>query len=58
MTRKIDLRLKGGAGAKVSAVDSETTRLDLAVALLGEQTYKDTPDNNDEQVLFSILASF
>ncbi len=51
LEKKIDLRLKGGAGAKLTALDSETTRLNFAVAILGEQTWKDTEDNGDAELL-------
>ena len=56
--KKIDLRLKGGAGAKLTARDSETTRLDFSVALLGEQTFKDTPDDGDGELLARWSGAF
>jgi hypothetical protein len=51
LEKKIDLRLKGGAGAKVTALGSEVSRLSLALALLAEQTFKDTEDNGDGELL-------
>jgi len=56
--KKIDLRLKGGAGAKLTARDSETTRLDFAVAVLAEQTFKNTEDDGDGELLARWTGSF
>jgi len=51
LEKKIDLRLKGGSGAKITALDSEVSRLDFALALLAEQTFKDTEDHGDGELL-------
>ena len=51
LEKKIDLRLKGGSGAKVTALDSDVARLDFALAVLLEQTFKDTEGNGDEELL-------
>ncbi|MFC1575166.1 DUF481 domain-containing protein [Gemmatimonadota bacterium] len=51
LEKRIDLRVKGGAGAKVTALDSEVSSLDFAVAILAEQTFKDTEDDGDQEVL-------
>ena len=51
LEKKIDLRYKGGAGAKVTALDSETTHLDVALAVLAEKTFEDSEDNGDEETL-------
>lgn len=56
--KKIDLRLKGGAGAKLTARETETTRLDFAVAILAEQTFKDTEDNGDGELLARWTGAF
>lgn len=39
LERKIDFRFSGGAGAKLTAVRDERTRLDVSGAALVEQTY-------------------
>jgi hypothetical protein len=56
--KKIDLRLKGGTGAKLTARNSETTRLDFALAILAEQTYKNTEDDGDGELLARWTGAF
>jgi len=58
LQKKIDLRLKGGTGAKLTARDTETTRLDFAVAVLAEQTFKDTEENGEGELLARWTGAF
>lgn len=51
LEKAIRVRYKGGAGAKLSALDTEETRLDLAVAVLGERTVERAVDNGDSELL-------
>ena len=64
LEKAIEIRYEGGAGAKFTAVDSEATRLNFAVAVLGERTVERSPDNGDSEILarwtgeFSLRRSF
>jgi hypothetical protein len=51
LEKAIEIRYEGGAGAKFTAVESEVTHLDLAVAVLGERTQKRSEDNGDSETL-------
>ncbi len=51
LEKKINLRLTAGAGAKVTALDSGVSRLAFALAVLAEQTLKDTETHGDEELL-------
>ena len=51
LEKKIHRRYKGGAGAKVTALDSEVSQLDFGMAMLAEMTVEDCPDNGDQQLL-------
>jgi hypothetical protein len=51
LEKKIDRRYKGGAGAKLTALNSEVSRLDLAAAILAEKTEESSEVNGDEEVL-------
>ena len=51
LEKAIKIRYKGGAGAKLTALDSEATRLRFAVAVLGERTTERSPDNGDSEIL-------
>lgn len=51
LEKAIEIRYEGGAGAKFTALDSEATRLDFAVAILGERTVERSPDNGDSEIL-------
>lgn len=51
LEKAIKVRYKWGAGAKLTAVESDHTNLDLAVAVLGEKTIERSPDNGDSELL-------
>lgn len=51
LEKAIKIRYKGGAGAKLSVLDTEETRLNLAVAILGERTVERAPDNGGSELL-------
>jgi hypothetical protein len=51
LEKKIDRRYKGGAGAKITVLDSEVSRLDFAVAIMGEKTLEANGANGDEEFL-------
>ncbi len=51
LEKAIEVRYKGGAGAKLTAIESQETRLDLAVAVLGERTVERSAGNGDSEVL-------
>lgn len=51
LEKAIDHRYKGGLGAKLTAVDSETTRFDLSLGFLGEKTVQEDPENGTSDVL-------
>jgi len=51
LEKAIEIRYKWGAGAKLTALDSEVSKLDFALAVLGERTKEDSPDNGDTEVL-------
>jgi hypothetical protein len=51
LEKAIRIRYKGGVGAKLTALESETTVLDLAVAVLGEKTEERSSDNGGSEVL-------
>jgi hypothetical protein len=48
---RIDLRMSGGAGAKLSLVRQETRKLDFSLAVLGERTFLPTPLGDTTQTL-------
>ena len=58
LEKAIRVRYKGGAGAKFTALESEVTRLDLAVAVLGENTLERSEDNGDSEVLARWTGEF
>jgi hypothetical protein len=51
LEKAIKIRYSGGAGAKLTALDSEETKLKFAVAILGERTVERSPDNGDSEIL-------
>lgn len=51
LEKAIQVRYKWGAGAKLTALDSETAKLDFAVAFLGERTKESSPTNGDAETL-------
>jgi len=51
LEKKIRRRSKAGAGAKLTALDSEVSRLDVAAALLVEQTLSSEESNGEEEWL-------
>jgi hypothetical protein len=51
LEKKIDRRYKGGVGAKFTLLDSEVSRLDLALAIMGEKTFEADGGNGDEEFL-------
>ena len=51
LEKAIKIRYKGGAGAKLTVLDSEATRLKFAVAVLGEKTVERSSDNGDSEIL-------
>jgi hypothetical protein len=58
LEKAIEVRYKGGAGAKFTALDSEVSRLDFALAVLGEKTVEDSPDNGDSEILARWTGEF
>lgn len=58
LEKAIAVRYKGGAGAKLTALDSETTRLDFALAVLGEETRTRSTDNGDSEFLARWTGEF
>ena len=64
LEKAIEVRYKWGAGAKLTALDSETSKLDFAVAFLGERTKESSPTNGDAETLarwsgeFNFLRGF
>lgn len=64
LEKAIEVRYAGGVGAKLTAVESEETQLDLAVGALAEKTLERSSDNGDSEVLarwtgeFSFRRSF
>ncbi len=51
LEKAIEIRLKWGAGAKLTALDSEVSSLDFALAFLGERTVEDSPTNGEAKTL-------
>jgi len=51
LEKAIKIRYSGGAGAKLTALDSEETKLSFAVAILGERTVERSPENGDSEIL-------
>jgi hypothetical protein len=51
LEKAIKIRYKGGAGAKLTAVESEQTKLKFALAILAERTTERSPDNGDSETL-------
>jgi hypothetical protein len=51
LEKKIKRRYKGGAGAKISVLDSEVSRLDFALAMLGEKTFEANGGDGGEEFL-------
>ena len=51
LEKAIEVRYKWGAGAKLTALDSEMTKLDFAVAFLGERTKESSTTNGDAKTL-------
>ena len=51
LEKRIDLRAKGGAGAKFTVLDSDVSSLDFALAVLVEKTFEDSEDNGDDELL-------
>jgi hypothetical protein len=51
LEKAIEIRYKGGAGAKLTALDSETSRLDFALAILGEKTVEKNPEDGGSEIL-------
>jgi hypothetical protein len=51
LEKAIAIRYKGGAGAKLTVLESEASHLDFALAVLAERTVEDSPDNGDSEVL-------
>jgi hypothetical protein len=51
LEKAIRIRYKGGVGAKFTALESETSVLDLAVAVLGEKTEERSSDNGGSEIL-------
>jgi hypothetical protein len=51
LEKKIDRRYKGGAGAKFTVLDSDVTRLDLALAIMGEKTFGANGGDGKEEFL-------
>jgi len=51
LEKAIDVRYKWGAGAKLTALDSEASKLDFAVAFLGERTEERSLTNGDAETL-------
>jgi hypothetical protein len=58
LEKAIAIRYKGGAGAKLTALESETSQLDFALAVLAERTVEDSPDNGDSEVLARWTGGF
>lgn len=58
LEKAIEVRYKGGAGAKLTALDSETSRLDFALAVLGEKTVDDSPGNGETEILARWAGEF
>jgi hypothetical protein len=58
LEKAIEVRYKGGAGAKFTALDSEVTRLDFAVAVLGEETVERSDDNGGSEFLARWTGEF
>jgi hypothetical protein len=51
LEKAIEVRYKGGAGAKLTALDSETSRLDFALAILGEKTVEKSREDGGSEIL-------
>jgi hypothetical protein len=64
LEKAIEVRYKWGAGAKLTALESETSSLDFGLAFLGEKTVEDSPTNGDSELLarwsgeFNLRRSF
>jgi hypothetical protein len=58
LEKAIAIRYKGGAGAKLTVLDSETSRLDFALAVLAERTVEDSPDNGHSEILARWTGEF
>ena len=58
LEKAIRIRYTGGAGAKLTALDSESSNLDFAVAVLLEKTVEDSPDNGDSELLARWMGEF
>ena len=51
LEKKIERRYKAGTGAKFTVLDSEVSRLDLALAIMGEKTFESNDGNGEEEFL-------
>lgn len=51
LEKAIEIRYKGGAGGKVTILDSDVSRLNFGLAVLGEKTIQRDPDNGDSEIL-------
>ncbi|MGW8265703.1 MAG: DUF481 domain-containing protein [Longimicrobiales bacterium] len=49
LEKAIKSRFKGGVGARLTALDSEATKLSFGLAVLGERTVERDPDNGDSE---------
>lgn len=51
LEKAIKSRVKAGAGARLTALDSEATKLSFGLAVLGERTVERSPDDGDPEIL-------
>jgi hypothetical protein len=51
LEKAIEIRYKGGAGGKVTILDSDVSRLNFGLAVLGEKTVERDPDNGHSEIL-------
>jgi len=58
LEKAIAVRYEGGVGAKFTAMDSEATRLDFAVAVLGERTEERSSNHVDPETLARWTGEF
>jgi hypothetical protein len=58
LEKAIEIRYKGGAGAKLTVLDSEASRLSFALAALAERTVERSSENGDSEILARWAGEF
>ncbi len=58
LEKKIERRYKGGGGAKFTALESDVSTLDFALAVLAEKTIQSSPTDGESQVLARWAGEF